>query len=122
MRHPNTEVGQSRHGDIEQVSESRPSPAAERLLAAELCGVALHHAKWRDLTEEENAAAVAELRAVAAGRADLLAEQAGLLIGSSESTINAPFKRCAAELLIAAGANQSLIPQWIEEGRRRRPC
>jgi hypothetical protein len=103
------------------VSESRPSPDRDRLLAAELCGAALHHAKWRDLTEEEHAAAVAELRGLASGRADLLAEQAGLLIGSSEGTINAPFKRCAAELLIAAGADENLIPQWIEEGRKRRP-
>jgi hypothetical protein len=38
-----------------------------------------------------------------------------------EDTINAPIKRCAAELLIAAGADPSLVPQWIEEGRRRRP-
>ncbi len=103
------------------MSESRPSPDRDRLLAAELCGVALHHAEWRDLTEEENAAAVAELRGLAAGRADLLAEQAGLLIGGSEGTINAPFKCCAAELLIAAGADENLIPQWVEEGRKRRP-
>ncbi len=64
---------------------------------------------------------MAELRALAAGRADLLAEQAGLLIGSSEGTINAPFKHCAAELLIVAGADDNLIPQWIEKGRKRRP-
>ena len=103
------------------MSESRPSHAAARLLAAELCGAALHHAKWRDLTEEEHAAAVAELRALASGRADLLAEQAGLLIGGSEGTINELFKRCAAELLIAAGADENEVPQWIEEGRKRRP-
>ena len=73
-------------GNIEQVSESTAITCiADRLLAAELCGAALHHAKWRDLTEEENAAAVAELRALASGRADLLAEQAGLLIGSSRA-------------------------------------
>jgi hypothetical protein len=64
---------------------------------------------------------VAELRALAAGRTDLLAEQAGLLIGSSEGTINAPIKRCAAGLLIAAGADEDPIPRWVEEGRKRRP-
>jgi hypothetical protein len=106
-------------GNIEQVSESRPSPDRDRLLAAELCGVALHHAKWRDLTGNEHAAAIEELRALAAGRADLLAEQAGLLIRSSEGTINASFKHCAAELLIAAGADETLIPGWVDEGRRR---
>jgi hypothetical protein len=46
--------------------ESRPSPDPDRLLAAELRGTAEHHAKWRELTEEEHAAAVAELRDLAA--------------------------------------------------------
>ena len=37
-----------------------------------------HHGKWRELTkEEEEAAAAAELRELAAGRTDLLAEVAG---------------------------------------------
>ena len=63
--------------------------------------------------------AVAELSDLAGGRADLLAEQAGLLIGFSEGTVMEPFKRCAAGLLIAAGADESLVPQWVEEGRCR---
>jgi hypothetical protein len=100
---------------------SRPSPDADSLLGAELRGTAEHHAKWRPRTADEHAAAVAELRELAGGRSDLLAEEAGLLIGCYEDHINGPLKRCAAELLIAAGADESLLTEWIGEGRRRRP-
>jgi hypothetical protein len=51
--------------------------------------------KWHRLTEEERGAAMAELRDLAAGRADLLAEEAGLLIGFYRETINEPIKSCA---------------------------
>jgi hypothetical protein len=43
-----------------------------------------------------------------------------MLIGASEGTLDEPFNRCAADLLIAAGADEDLIPPWVEEGRRRR--
>ncbi len=52
-------------------------PQADRLRVAELYGEARHHAKWRDLTAAEEGAAVAGLRELAGGRADLLAEVAG---------------------------------------------
>jgi hypothetical protein len=42
------------------------------LLVAELTGEARHHARWRELTGDEEAAAVAELQALAGGQADLL--------------------------------------------------
>jgi hypothetical protein len=94
-------------------------PDSDQLLGSRLAGTAGYHAKWRPLTPQEHAIAVAELRDLAAGRTDLLAEQAGLLIGGSEHTINAPIKRAAADLLIAAGADPALLPRWIEEGRCR---
>ena len=87
--------------------DSRPSPGPDRLLGAKQRGTAEHHAKWRDLTGEETETAVAELRELAAGRADLLAEQLGLLIGFYADHINGPLKRCAAGLLIAAGADKA---------------
>jgi hypothetical protein len=68
-------------GDIEHVRE-RVSPDPDRLTAAMLRGAAQHHARWRDLTADEQAAAVAELQDLAGGRADLLAEQACILIGA----------------------------------------
>ncbi len=46
-------------------------PQADRILIAQLHGEAKHQAKWRELTEDEDAAAVAVLREVAAGRGDL---------------------------------------------------
>src|SRR6516165_2295358 len=59
------------------VNQDRFAPAADRLLVAQLTGTARHHARWRDLTEDEQAAAVTELRELAGGRADLLAEVCG---------------------------------------------
>ena len=50
---------------------------ADQIRVAELTGEARHHAKWRELTADERAAAVAALRELAGGQADLLAEVAG---------------------------------------------
>ncbi len=61
---------------------------------------------------------MAELREVAADRPDLLAEEAGILLGFHHGGPDEPRARAEAQLLIAAGADESLIPQWIEEGRR----
>ena len=89
------------------------------MLVAELTGEARHHARWRPVTEAEEAAAVAGLRALAAGRADLLAEVAGIFEGTSEGQLDEPLARCAADLCRKAGADEALIPRWAEEGRRR---
>lgn len=91
----------------------------DRLLVAQLTGAARHHARWRDLTEDEQAAAVTELRELADGRADLLAEVAGLFEGTSEGELDEPLVRQAAQLCRLAGADETVIPQWIAEGRRR---
>jgi hypothetical protein len=86
---------------------------------ARLSGIALRHARWREPTGDETAAAVAELREVAGHRRDLLAEEAGLLLGYYQDELGEPQAQAAAHFLIAAGADESLIPQWAEEGRRR---
>jgi hypothetical protein len=62
---------------------------------------------------------VTELRALAGGRADLLAEVAGIFLGTSEGELHEPRARNAAELCRLAGADPDLIPRWVEEGRRR---
>ena len=96
-----------------------PRPQADRILVAQLTGEARHRAQWRRLTEDEEAAAVAELRSLAGGRADLLAEVAGILEGAREGQLDEPLARQAAGLCRSAGADPEAIPRWIEEGRRR---
>jgi hypothetical protein len=97
-----------------------PHPQADRILVAQLTGEARHRARWQDFTEAEEDAAVAELRELAAGRADLLAEVAGIFEGTSEGEPDEPLARSAARLCRLAGADPEAIPAWAEEGRRRR--
>jgi hypothetical protein len=97
-----------------------PRPQADRILGAEISGEARHHAKWRPLTADEEAAAVAALRELAGGRSDLLAEVAGIFEGTSEGEMDEPIKRQAAQLCRKAGADPEAIPAWIAEARRRR--
>ena len=61
-------------------------PGADRILVAQLTGEARYRARWRELTGDEVAAAVTALRELAAGRADLLAEVAGIFEGTSEGS------------------------------------
>jgi hypothetical protein len=84
---------------------------ADRLLIAELTGEAGHRAKWRELTEDEEAAAVAALRELAGGRADLLAEVAGVLEGTSDG------KRRGADARPRRGSRRS--PEACTAGERR---
>jgi hypothetical protein len=73
-----------------------PRPQADRLLVAELTGEARHRTNWRPVTSHEENPAVTELRKLAGGRADLLAEVAGLFEGTSEGRLD--------ELLCRQGA------------------
>jgi hypothetical protein len=95
-------------------------PEADRILVAEIWGEARRRAQWRELTAAEESAAVTALRELAGGRADLLAEVAGVLEGSREGEPDEPLARQAATLCRKAGADLAAIPAWIEEGRRRR--
>lgn len=105
--------------DPDRMARDRLRPDRDRLLVARISGIAKRHAQWRAPTEAEIAAAVAELREVAGDRPDLLAEEAGIVLGFHEGGLDEPRAKAAARLLIAAGAGESLIPQWIQEGRRR---
>jgi len=94
---------------------------AERLLLARISGIARRHGRWGGLSEAEKAAGAAELREVADGRADLLAEEAGLALGAAEGK-GAEYQargQAVAELCRMAGADEDLIPSWIDEGKRR---
>ncbi len=98
---------------------SYAEPEADQQTVARLTGAAGRHAPWREPTEAETAAAVAELREIAGDRGDLLAEVAGLFIGFYRQTNQERKAEAAARYCIAAGADPDLIPQWIEEGRCR---
>ena len=63
---------------------------------------------------------MAELRELAAGRGDLLAEVAGVLEGAGEGEPGEPLRRQAARLCRKAGADPAAIPAWIQAGRARR--
>jgi hypothetical protein len=102
---------------LEHMVDKRPQ--ADRLLVAELYGEARRRAQWRDLSSDEEATAVAALRELAGSRADLLAEVAGVLEGTSEGELDEPLARQAAALCRKAGADPKAIPAWTEEGRRR---
>ena len=95
-------------------------PQADRILVAKTSGEAEHHATWRELTADEEAAAVAALRELAGGRADLRAEVCGVMQGASEGELHESLARQAAELCRKAGAGPEARPRWIAEGRRRR--
>ena len=99
--------------------DHRPGPDPDHILVAELTGTARHHARWREQAQDEQDAAVTELRELATGRADLLAQVAGIFEGASDGDLDEPLARQAAHLCRLAGADETLIPQWIAEGRRR---
>ena len=101
------------------MANDRPGPDHDRLAVARLSAIAQRHARWRELTEAETAAARAELQEIAGGRADLLAETAGLLLGFHEGDLEEPKAKAAAQLCRLAGADETLILQWVEEGKRR---
>ena len=56
------------------------------------------------------------LRDLAGGRADLLAEVAGILEGAREGEPDEPLARQAAGLCRKAGADPEAIPAWIAGG------
>jgi hypothetical protein len=91
----------------------------DQLTVPRLTGAAWRHAPRREPTEAETATAIRELREIAGGRGDLLAEVAGLLIGYYRRTAEDQRARAAAYYCMTAGANLDLIPRWIDVGRAR---
>ena len=94
------------------------SSKRDKALLAEINGVARRLARG-PLSGAEQQEAAATLSQVAQGRADLLAEAAGLAIGSQEGGREEARHLRAAQLCIDAGADLSLIPQWAEAGQGR---
>ena len=98
--------------DPGQVARDHHQADSGRLLSAHLSGIAFRHARWGGLTEAEKASGAAELREVAGDCGDLLAEVAGLALGSADSRGPEYEARgqAVAELCRMAGADEALIP------------
>jgi hypothetical protein len=94
------------------------SSKRDKALLAEITGVARRLARGQQLSGAEQQEAAAALSQVAQGRADLLAEAAGLAIGSQGGGREEARHLRAAQLCIDAGADLSLIPQRAEAGHR----
>jgi hypothetical protein len=91
----------------------------DRFRLARINGAAGHYAHLRQLSGEQETQALASITSAAAGRADLLAHAAGILLGFHEGTTGESRARSTAELFIKAGADQHQIARWTDEGRRR---
>jgi hypothetical protein len=95
-------------------------PQADRILCAQLSGVAKRHARRPGLSGAGWDAAVAELRELAAGRADLLARLAGLAEGFGRGQPDEASALTVAAMARDAGADPDEIAGWIAIGRERR--
>src|SRR5215510_3121661 len=98
---------------------ARRKPDPDGLIRANLAGAASRQV-GRELLDVE--AALAELREIADGRGDLLAERAGVILGfrdEDERDGRWPGRALQAALCIAAGADLTRLTEWVEEGLRR---
>ena len=93
----------------------RRKPDPDRILVARLSGSAIRLARAGAPIDE----AVAELRALAGGRGDLLAETAGVMAGWWSVRVNGGGDAVAVGLLVLAGADHDLIARWVMVGRVR---
>ena len=94
--------------------EVRRDAERDRLIVARLMFTArrlvtqLGHRAWRWPTPDETASWVAELQQIAPGRADLLAEAAGVMLGAAEGTVDEP----RAARLPSCAARQEPTRPW----------
>jgi hypothetical protein len=98
---------------------ARRKPDADGVIRAGLAGTAARYARSEPLDVE---AAVAELRELASGRGDLLAERAGVILGfrdQDERYGRWPSSALEAALCIAAGADLTRLTEWIAVGQER---
>jgi len=101
--------------DTGEMPSGRRTPDPDRILAARLSGTAIRLARAGGPISE----AVAELRALAGGRGDLLAETAGVMAGWWSVRVNGGGDAVAVGLLVLAGADHDLIARWVKVGRER---
>jgi hypothetical protein len=107
-----------RRGDLYRDSDR----ARDRLIIAEIDGVTSRHLPLSGHYPCGEEAAIAEVRSIASGRADLLAEFAGTCLGLS---VSQPANQLAAQLVAQAGlaaragADVNAIARWIPAGLAR---
>jgi hypothetical protein len=104
---------------VGSMAVKRAKPDPDGITTARLAGTASRHASRKPLDVE---AAVVELREIAAGRGDLLAERAGLIFAFHDRDERDglwPRRGLEAALCIAAGADLTRLIDWIAEGQRR---
>ena len=87
-------------------------PDLDRAVAVRIALAAARHGRGWQLTAEQEAAAIAELKHAAAGRTDLLGEHAGVALGFGEGRPDAARYRQIARLCIAAGADRAFVDRW----------
>jgi hypothetical protein len=92
---------------------------ADHTVIARLTGTSRRHARRGSLTPDQHHAAVTELADIAAGRADLLAQCAGLAVGAHAGGPDEALYLRAAQLCIDAGADKSQVPHWALQTRPR---
>jgi hypothetical protein len=96
---------------------ARRKPDADGITTAQLAGTASRYASRKPLDVE---AAVAELREIADGRGDLLAERAGVILAFHDEDARDgrwPRRALEAALCIAAGADLTRFMEWIAVGQ-----
>ncbi len=89
---------------------------ADQILCAMIEGTARGLATDKEVAEAD---AVRKLRALAAGRADQLAEATGVSLGFSGDDLTRWAMRRGGELCVAAGADQDQPEHWIAVGQHR---
>ena len=97
------------------MSSGRRKPNPDRILCAQLSGTAKRLARAGGPIDE----AVAELRTLAGGRGDLLAEEAGVMAGAWSVRVDTGDYLLAASLLVLAGADHGLMGRWVDVCRER---
>jgi hypothetical protein len=94
----------------------------DRLILAWISGVASRRCPFAGRPLEQDADAIAELAEAAQGRADLLAEHAGMSLGlaaADEIPQYAAKRLAVASLCAMAGADMDGIAAWIPLGIKR---
>jgi hypothetical protein len=89
------------------------------IITAQLAGTAGRYVSQKPLDVD---AALAELREIANGRSDLLAERAGVIMGFHDENARDgrwPRRALEAALCIAAGADLTRLMEWIAVGQER---